>query len=850
MRLRKTIISTALITAVCTTAPTAAKADEGFDLSSQRSEVQHLNPVPGKKIDHQGLVINPTPHEIDIDRTATYTLPSAKKIKDVKKKFDDAISRTVPGGIDLTIDFGEKVAKKHGVELRPEAYKLTVDKKGVTITGYDEAGAFYGLQTLRQILASEIAASGTIPYMTVNDWPSLSRRGVIEGFYGAPWSHDVRLSLIDYYGKNKLNTYFFGPKDDPYHSTPHWRQPYPEAEAKKIKELVEASNRNHVDFVWAIHPGGDIRWNEADYDSLVNKLDMMYDLGVRAFALFFDDIDGEGRNPVKQVDLFNRLHREFVKKKGDVSNLVVCPTDYSRLWAKTDSAGALATYGRSLDKSIEVFYTGDVVCSDLTHETMDFFNGLIKRPGFWWWNYPVSDYCRNYILQGPVYGLDTTITENDVVGFGSNPMEHGEASKLALYGVADYTWNTPAYNAIDNWERALVDLAPEVSDAYRTFAIHSADTETGYRRDESWETETFTVDEYTPEKSAALLAEFKKISEVPAIMESKCDNALLMKELKPWLTEFGKLGQRGIEAIGLIDLYRSGNDSLFWAGYVDALMTPEERKAYEAHKSGTLKLQPFIENALDDMATGFYYNLSGNISDMYIPTGTYPTLSTRQARLILDCDTTNHYTSGESQKAGDWIGLDLGSVRKVNDVIVYQGRNSTSDCDFFDNVVLQASPDGKEWIDLTASLKDTYDIIWKDNQGVDARYVRIKRLDSNRTNWTTVREFYVNPMTAERLPYKAEADDKAAMFNAFDRNPTSRATLSGTWSITPGKDVDSMTVLSTGNGEITVTQTDAKGNTIATDTIATPWRKIRLAGDTEKVSLSSPEAEIYEIIVK
>ena len=61
---------------------------------------------------------------------------------------------------------------------------------------------------------------------------------------------------------------------------------------------------------------GDIRWNEADYDSLVNKLDMMYDLGVRAFALFFDDIDGEGRNPVKQVDLFNRLNQEFVKRKA------------------------------------------------------------------------------------------------------------------------------------------------------------------------------------------------------------------------------------------------------------------------------------------------------------------------------------------------------------------------------------------------------------------------------------------------------------------------------------------------------------------------------------------------------
>ena len=173
------MISAAMTAVICATVPNTAAADEGaFDLSSQRSEVQQLNPVPGKKIDHQGLIINPTPHSIDIDRTSVYTLPATKKINDKKGKFAYTIAEVVPGGIDLSIDFGEKQAKKNGVELRPEAYKLTVDKKGVTITGYDEAGAFYGLQTLRQILTSEIASSGTIPHMTINDWPSLSRRGV------------------------------------------------------------------------------------------------------------------------------------------------------------------------------------------------------------------------------------------------------------------------------------------------------------------------------------------------------------------------------------------------------------------------------------------------------------------------------------------------------------------------------------------------------------------------------------------------------------------------------------------------------------------------------------------------
>ena len=54
-------------------------------------------------------------------------------------------------------------------------------------------------------------------------------------------------------------------------------------------------------------------------------------------------------------------------------------------------------------------------------------------------------------------------------------MEHGEASKPRLYGVADYNWNVANYNPIDNWERGLIDLTPEAHEAYRTFAIHSCD---------------------------------------------------------------------------------------------------------------------------------------------------------------------------------------------------------------------------------------------------------------------------------------------------------------------------------------------------------------------------------------
>ena len=49
------------------------------------------------------------------------------------------------------------------------------------------------------------------------------------------------------------------------------------------------------------------------------SLKKMYDLGVRSFAVFFDDISGEGTNPVKQAELLNYIDENFVKVKKDVT---------------------------------------------------------------------------------------------------------------------------------------------------------------------------------------------------------------------------------------------------------------------------------------------------------------------------------------------------------------------------------------------------------------------------------------------------------------------------------------------------------------------------------------------------
>lgn len=820
-----------------------------FDLATQRSESQNVQKVLGQKVDHKGIIINPTPQQFQMLGSNKLNVVNGIVLKDHQKKFASDINflKHVKKGIRLNIDFGTRIAAKHKVKNVSGAYELRIDQKGINIVGYDERGAFYGIETLRQLMESPACADGRLPYLLINDYPDLPNRGVVEGFYGTPWSHKVRLSLIDLYGKFKMNTYIYGPKDDIYHSSPNWRKPYPENEAANIKDLVQQCNHNRVDFVWAIHPGKDIKWNEADYKNLVNKFNLMYDLGVRHYAIFFDDIEGEGTNPLRQTELLNRLTKEFVNVKKDVSPLTVCPTDYSKLWANPTPQGSLAIYGNTLNPDIKVFWTGDYVCSDLTPETLEFINSRIKRPAYFWWNFPVTDYVRHILLQGPVYGLDTNLTDKQVAGIVSNPMEHGEASKLALYGVADYAWNMSAYNAMDNWERALVEMMPEAPDAYRTFAIHSCDTETGYRRAESWETITFGLSNWNDKAAKELEAEFSKIEKTPSEIAQKSNNKQLVKELTPWLTEFGKLGTRGKRAIELGRIYRSGkDDAAFWNKYVQNMMSRKDRELYNAHKSGTMKLQPFYENMMDDMSFGFFKKISGQVSKEYRGITSFSKKPSVLTKLMLDNDDKTFYTTGEGQKPDSWIGIDLRDVRDVKEVSILQGRNSNDDSDYFDNAVLEASADGNTWTPLL-NVRNQYVIKWK-GKPLQARYVRLRRLDSKRRNWASVRSFEVNPVRVNELGFEVKTNKPNEASAAFDGNLNTFFSNNAPLTIGIPANTKSYTILMGIIAKpVVVRQYDKDGKLLTEKSYSNGFVKMNLVPKAAKLDIVG-DVDIYEII--
>ena len=290
----------------------------GMTMYSQQIDIQ---PVPQKM----------TPATQTIQLTGNYQLNGMNEANPYASKALKTLLGTgesVKGGIKVYIgEKGDKAVSKYKkfIPAQAEGYFVRISPKEIVLAGYDERGTYYAVQTFRQLMED-----GQLPVTDITDWPDIRFRGVVEGFYGTPWSHEARLRHLKFYGENKMNTYIYGPKDDPYHSSPNWRLPYPEQEAKQLQQLVNVAKENAVDFVWAIHPGKDIKWNQEDRDNLLGKFNKMYDLGVRSFAVFFDDISGEGTNPDRQAELLNYIDEQFVKVKKDVNPLIMCPTEYNK----------------------------------------------------------------------------------------------------------------------------------------------------------------------------------------------------------------------------------------------------------------------------------------------------------------------------------------------------------------------------------------------------------------------------------------------------------------------------------------------------------------------------------------
>lgn len=183
---------------------------------------------------------------------------------------------------------------------------------------------------------------------------SFAVRGVVEGFYGTPWSHDARLEIISFLAARGMNAYAYAPKDDARHRA-EWRTPYDPIDLERFRELASHSAGLGVQFGFAISPGLDIDYgSSADRRTLSAKLQPLRDAGVAWFLLLLDDIPMQPGLAPRQAALVTWLYSAL-----DGAALTMCPTEY----VGTHPSPYLSELGRAMPPEVDVMWTGPTVCS-------------------------------------------------------------------------------------------------------------------------------------------------------------------------------------------------------------------------------------------------------------------------------------------------------------------------------------------------------------------------------------------------------------------------------------------------------------------------------------------------------
>jgi hypothetical protein len=299
-------------------------------------------------------------------------------------------------------------------------------------------------------------------------------RGVIEGFYGPPWTHAERLDLVAFCGVEGLDTWVHAPKDDPYHRK-LWREPYPGAQLEQLAELVHACDRHGVEFAYAIAPGLDVCYSDdGELERLIAKCDQLRSIGVRTFQLLWDDIEhdlncaadekryGGSVKPsgAAQADFSNRFRAGYLGG----TPLVVCPMGY----AGVGPTPYREAFGGGLDEGTIVYWTGsDVVPDEITRAELD---GAVEAFGhelLIWDNYPVNDFAPEKLFLGPLRRRDPELFAGRCAGLIANAMVQAIPSKLPLATVADFLRDPGGYDPDVSFERALRTYGDEVLEFLR-----------------------------------------------------------------------------------------------------------------------------------------------------------------------------------------------------------------------------------------------------------------------------------------------------------------------------------------------------------------------------------------------
>lgn len=263
--------------------------------------------------------------------------------------------------------------------------------------------------------------------------------GIVEGFYGTPWSWQQRRDYAHYLNRLGLDSYIYAPKGDA-HLRHSWQRHWPEAQWVHLRNLAGHYAASGLCFGVGLSPFA----LYADYgvrqqQLLRDKVDRLNELEAPLLALLFDDMPGD------QPDLAGRQAEivHDIAARSSATRLLVCPTYYSfdpvleRYFGRKPD-NYWQDLGRELPPQVDIFWTGNRVCAEsVSREDLQRARQALGRPLVLWDNYPVNDGAvrSEHLYLAPLSGRERVGPEL-LAGHFCNPMVQALCSLPALSGLA------------------------------------------------------------------------------------------------------------------------------------------------------------------------------------------------------------------------------------------------------------------------------------------------------------------------------------------------------------------------------------------------------------------------------
>lgn len=630
---------------------------------------------------------------------------------------------------------------------------LAADGSGnarVLILGETTDATFCGLASLEQILDNGTAGLAAV---TINDWADLKERGIIEGYYGVPYSAEVIKDLFRFMARYKMNTFMYGAKTDVYHST-RWADPYPTSiteEQKKLglltqdmlRDIVSLGHEMKVSFIWAIHPGSAFTnsSNTTVVPQIENKFKLMYELGVRQFGIFVDDVGVPTDDPTLKLnadrvtEVQNWIDEQWntpgAEPADTVKPLHFVPQLYAYSWEGTDVQrrfyGALA----GTPSKVQIYITGEGVWTVPNSSNLNYIKGILGREPAWWWNYPCNDNDNSKLFPADMYTnfedetnirgssrLEANLTGTKLLI--SNPMQQGAVSKIALFSIADYSWNTAAFDHMASWEASLpAVVGKDKAAALKTLVpyLRYYDSSALSTLIASYKT---TLNGGTPGSDDILARFTEALNACRSLIEMKDSpdesQRLFYEDAAPWLNKVRIMLENVNALLGVAD--KSDDTSEKWDSYVarisdiDRLADSEEilvPQLYGGLGSGNSIGYIPAEPANQALLPFVTYMKENALGKNFFPaaTATKPvfvkSVETAKANVTYLASTGAAYLTVSTPitlEKNDYIGLSLPQATLLKDILVTDTLR--------EKVTVLWSENGKKWNKLAAGVPEAY----------------------------------------------------------------------------------------------------------------------------------------------